>query len=79
MLFGVNRLTLIPAVMLIAISSTFLGLFIAVSVSDVLEAQTQLWVSLCLFLTRSHSQPRAVKPARRTHYGASTRGGATPR
>jgi len=33
-------LTLIPAVILIAISSTFLGLFIAVSVSEVFEAQT---------------------------------------
>ncbi|MBN2563591.1 MAG: ABC transporter permease [Phycisphaerae bacterium] len=32
--------TLIPAVVLIAISSTFLGLFIAVSVSEVFEAQT---------------------------------------
>ena len=31
---------LIPAVVLIAISSTFLGLFIAVSVSEVFEAQT---------------------------------------
>jgi len=32
--------TLIPAVFLIAVSSTFLGLFIAVSVSEVFEAQT---------------------------------------
>ncbi len=32
--------TLIPAVVLIAFSSTFLGLFIAVSVSEVFEAQT---------------------------------------
>jgi len=39
-LSGVNWLTLIPAVFLIAISSTFLGLFIAVSVSEVFEAQT---------------------------------------
>jgi len=31
---------LIPAVFLIAVSSTFLGLFIAVSVSEVFEAQT---------------------------------------
>jgi len=32
--------TLIPAIVLIAISSTFLGLFIAVSVKEVFEAQT---------------------------------------
>jgi ABC-2 type transport system permease protein len=32
--------TVLPAVVLIAISSTFLGLFIAVSVSEVFEAQT---------------------------------------
>ncbi len=36
----VNWPTLIPAVVLIAVSSTFLGLFIAVSVSEVFEAQT---------------------------------------
>jgi ABC-2 type transport system permease protein len=39
-LSGVQWWTLIPAVVLIAISSTFLGLFIAVSVSEVFEAQT---------------------------------------
>jgi len=39
-LSGINWLTLIPAVVLIAVSSTFLGLFIAVSVSEVFEAQT---------------------------------------
>ena len=39
-LSGVDWLALIPAVVLIAISSTFLGLFIAVSVSEVFEAQT---------------------------------------
>jgi ABC-2 type transport system permease protein len=39
-LSGVNWAALIPAVGLIAISSTFLGLFIAVSVSEVFEAQT---------------------------------------
>jgi ABC-2 type transport system permease protein len=33
-------MTVLPAVVLIAISSTFLGLFIAVSVSEVFEAQT---------------------------------------
>jgi ABC-2 type transport system permease protein len=32
--------TVVPAVLLIAISSTFLGLFIAVTVSEVFEAQT---------------------------------------
>ncbi len=36
----VNWLTLIPAIVLIAISSTFLGLFVAVSVKEVFEAQT---------------------------------------
>ena len=39
-LSGVNWITLIPAIVLIAISSTFLGLFVAVSVSEVFEAQT---------------------------------------
>jgi len=36
----INWATLVPAIILIAISSTFLGLFIAVSVSEVFEAQT---------------------------------------
>ena len=39
-LSGVAWWQLLPAVVLIAISSTFLGLFIAVSVSEVFEAQT---------------------------------------
>ncbi|MFP4499883.1 MAG: ABC transporter permease [Candidatus Hydrogenedentota bacterium] len=39
-LSGVNWLALLPAVFLIAVSSTFLGLFVAVSVSEVFEAQT---------------------------------------
>jgi ABC-2 type transport system permease protein len=39
-LSGVNWGALVPAVVLIAVSSTFLGLFIAVSVSEVFEAQT---------------------------------------
>jgi ABC-2 type transport system permease protein len=39
-LSGVNWPALIPAIVLIAVSSTFLGLFIAVSVSEVFEAQT---------------------------------------
>lgn len=39
-LSGINWSTLAPAVVLIAVSSTFLGLFIAVSVSEVFEAQT---------------------------------------
>jgi ABC-2 type transport system permease protein len=39
-LTGVNWLTTFIAVMLIAITSTFLGLFIAVSVNEVFEAQT---------------------------------------
>jgi ABC-2 type transport system permease protein len=39
-LSGVAWRSLIPAIALIAISSTFLGLFIAVSVSEVFEAQT---------------------------------------
>lgn len=36
----INWATLIPAIVLIAISSAFLGLFIAVSVREVFEAQT---------------------------------------
>jgi len=39
-LSAVRWATLIPAIVLIAVSSTFLGLFIAVSVSEVFEAQT---------------------------------------
>ncbi len=39
-LSGVNWAALIPAVVLIAVNSTFLGLFIAVSVKEVFEAQT---------------------------------------
>lgn len=39
-LSDVNWVFLFPAVILIAVSSTFLGLFIAVSVSEVFEAQT---------------------------------------
>ncbi len=39
-LSGVSFGMLVPAVALIAVSSTFLGLFIAVSVSEVFEAQT---------------------------------------
>ena len=39
-LSGVDWIALLPAVLLIAVSSTFLGLFIAVSVSEVFEAQT---------------------------------------
>ncbi len=39
-LSGIHWLALIPAVVLIAVSSAFLGLFIAVSVSEVFEAQT---------------------------------------
>jgi len=39
-LSGVDWGILVPAVVLIAVSSTFLGLFIAVSVSEVFEAQT---------------------------------------
>lgn len=39
-LSGVNWLTVVPAVVLIAVVSTFLGLLIAVSVREVFEAQT---------------------------------------
>jgi ABC-2 type transport system permease protein len=39
-LSGVTWRTALPAVALIAIASTFLGLFVAVSVSEVFEAQT---------------------------------------
>ncbi len=37
---GPNWSTFVPSVLLIAMTSTFLGLFIAVSVSEVFEAQT---------------------------------------
>jgi len=39
-LAGVDWWTLVPAVILIAVASAFLGLFVAVSVSEVFEAQT---------------------------------------
>ena len=39
-LSGINWLTLVPAILLIAVSSTFLGLFTAVSVTEIFEAQT---------------------------------------
>lgn len=39
-LSGIDWSTVIPAIFLIAVSSTFLGLFIAVSVEEVFEAQT---------------------------------------
>jgi len=39
-LSGIDWSLVVPAILLIAISSTFLGLFIAVSVSEVFEAQT---------------------------------------
>ncbi|MBN1902968.1 ABC transporter permease [Candidatus Sumerlaeota bacterium] len=39
-LSGISWVALLPAALLISISSTFLGLFIAVSVSEVFEAQT---------------------------------------
>ena len=39
-LSGVDWAALVPAVVLIAVSSTFLGLFIAVAVKEVFEAQT---------------------------------------
>ena len=39
-LSGVNWLVVFPAVVLLAFASTFLGLFIAVSVSEIFEAQT---------------------------------------
>lgn len=39
-LSAISWITALPAVMLIAVVSTFLGLFIAVSVSEVFEAQT---------------------------------------
>jgi ABC-2 type transport system permease protein len=39
-LSGVRWVTVVPAILLVAISSTFLGLFVAVSVKEVFEAQT---------------------------------------
>jgi ABC-2 type transport system permease protein len=58
----------VPAIFLIAVSSTFLGLFIAVSVSEVFEAQTFSnffrfpMIFLCgLFFPIDHL-PRLIKP-----------------
>ncbi|MFA7566940.1 MAG: ABC transporter permease [Alkalispirochaeta sp.] len=39
-LSAISWVTVIPAILLIAVASTFLGLFVAVSVSEVFEAQT---------------------------------------
>ncbi len=67
-LSGMNWGALLPAVFLIAVSSTFLGLFIAVSVSEVFEAQTFSnffrfpMVFLCGLFFPIENLPRFLKP-----------------
>jgi ABC-2 type transport system permease protein len=61
-------MTLMPAVVLIAIVSTFLGLFIAVSVSEVFEAQTFSnffrfpMIFLCGLFFPEESLPDVLRP-----------------
>jgi ABC-2 type transport system permease protein len=65
---GVNWYILVPATVLIAISSTFLGLFIAVSVKEVFEAQTFSnffrfpMIFLCGLFFPISSLPEALRP-----------------
>lgn len=60
--------TILPAILLIAISSTFLGLFIAVSVSEVFEAQTFSnffrfpMLFLCGLFVPLHDLPVFIQP-----------------
>ncbi|MBN1547970.1 MAG: ABC transporter permease [Syntrophaceae bacterium] len=67
-LSGVNWLALLPTVFLIAVSSTFLGLFIAVSVNEVFEAQTFSnffrfpMIFLCGLFLPIASLPAILKP-----------------
>ena len=64
----IDWLTLLPAVMLIAVVSTFLGLWIAVSVSEVFEAQTFSnffrfpMIFLCGLFFRVESLPVFLRP-----------------
>jgi ABC-2 type transport system permease protein len=68
-LSGIHWPTLLPAVVLIAVSSTFLGLFIAVSVSEVFEAQTFSnffrfpMIFLCGLFFPIEQLPRWLQPA----------------
>lgn len=75
----VNWLPVFPAVLLIAVTSTFLGLFIAVTVSEVFEAQTFSnffrfpMIFLCGLFFPIENLPRVLKPISRAlplTYGA---------
>ncbi len=67
-LSGVSWIIFLPAVLLIAVSSTFLGLFIAVSVSEVFEAQTFSnffrfpMIFLCGLFFPIHNLPLFLQP-----------------
>jgi ABC-2 type transport system permease protein len=67
-LSGVSWAVLVPTVLLIAISSTFVGLFIAVAVSEVFEAQTFSnflrfpMIFLCGLFFPIESLPWAIRP-----------------
>lgn len=67
-LSGINWLLTLSAVVLIAITSTFLGLFIAVSVSEVFEAQTFSnffrfpMMFLCGLFIPINSLPALIRP-----------------
>ena len=85
-LSGIDWAALLPAVLLIAVSSTFLGLFIAVSVSEVFEAQTFSnffrfpMVFLCGLFFPVASLPALLRPlsyALPLTYGADMLHGAT--
>jgi ABC-2 type transport system permease protein len=67
-LSAISWVTVLPAVILIAVVSTFLGLFIAVSVSEVFEAQTFSnffrfpMIFLCGLFFPIDSLPVALRP-----------------
>ncbi|MBN1893080.1 ABC transporter permease [bacterium] len=67
-LSAVNWNFIVPAIVLIAVSSTFLGLFIAVSVKEVFEAQTFSnffrfpMIFLCGLFFPVHSLPVFLRP-----------------
>jgi ABC-2 type transport system permease protein len=67
-LSGVAWAAVLPAVALIAVASTFLGLFVAVSVSEVFEAQTFSnffrfpMIFLCGLFIPVESLPSALQP-----------------
>jgi ABC-2 type transport system permease protein len=67
-LSGLKWAYILPAILLIAISSTFLGLFVAVSVSEVFEAQTFSnfirfpMLFLCGLFVPLHDLPVFIQP-----------------